>query len=74
MDINKIIKELRSDRDEIERAIIALERWSGVYSMLPGHRNGSSGSPFTVRKRRREVSLRRTTPVGQAIAFEGRTT
>ena len=29
MDINKIIKQLRSERDEIERAIIALEKFGG---------------------------------------------
>ena len=29
MDINKIIKELRAERDEIERAILALERVGG---------------------------------------------
>ena len=29
MNINKIIKELRSERDEIERAILALEQVGG---------------------------------------------
>jgi len=29
MDINKILKELRSEREEIERAITALERLGG---------------------------------------------
>ncbi len=34
MDINKIIKDLRSERDDIERAIIALEK------VLGGKRRG----------------------------------
>jgi len=29
MDITKILKELRSEREEIERAILALERFGG---------------------------------------------
>ena len=29
MDINKILAEFRSERDDIERAIIALERFAG---------------------------------------------
>jgi hypothetical protein len=40
MDVNEIIKELRAERDEVERAMLALER-------VGGRRRGTSGNRDT---------------------------
>ena len=53
MNINKILKELRSEREEIDRAVIALERVGGKrrgrppkwMKALEGHTAGQKKKP-----------------------------
>jgi hypothetical protein len=55
MDINKILKELRSRREEIERAIIAFQRLGGKRRGRPSQWMKAFEKPTRMKPRKKQV-------------------